>query len=314
VTTGSFLIKIVPPRGYNVYRVHLSRRGLLACLASAVAVILVALGIHAWQLHQADLAVAQLQLEAASQNAQITAVDRQADELAAQLKTLQHENAEIRALIGFPTKAKPADRPTHGSLAPPAGGAPLAAVRARLERLAAASRAAGLEERRLSGLAGRVLELRRIASLARDRMIAALPSINPVDGQIVDGFGYRLRPWPEFHKGVDLAADYGAPVRAAAAGTVVSAGWDGGFGIKVDVDHGNGYHTWYAHLSRVGVAPGEHVVKGQTIASVGATGEATGPHLHYQVMRLGTAIDPVPYLNGIPNDALATLPKADGVQ
>ena len=314
MTSGSFLIKIVPPTGYNVYRLHLSRRGALACVAGAVLCIVAALGIHAWQLHRADLAVAQLQLEEAAQRAQITAVDRQADDLAAQLKALQHENAEIRALIGFPAKGKPDGRPTHGNLSRGSDAAPLAAVRARLARLALASRAAALDERRLAGLAGRVLELRRVASLARDRLIAALPSINPVGGSIVDGFGYRLRPWPEFHKGVDLAADYGTPVRAAAAGTVVSADWDGGFGIKVDIDHGNGYHTWYAHLSRVGVVPGEHVVKGQTIALVGATGEATGPHLHYQVMRLGTAIDPVPFLNGVPNDVLATLPKADGVQ
>lgn len=313
MTTGSFLIKIVPPNGYNVYRLHLSRRRALACAAGLVLCIMVALGIHAWQLHQTDLAVAQLQREAAAQNAQITAVDRQADDLAAQLKTLQHENAEIRALIGLPTKVKPADRPIHGSVnVPPATG--IAAVRARLSGLERASRATAAEGR-LVDLARRVLDLRRLAGIARDRMIAALPSINPVDGPIVDGFGYRLRPWPEFHKGVDLAADYGAPVRATAAGTVVSAGWDGGFGIKVDVDHGNGYHTWYAHLSRAGVTPGEHVVKGQTIASVGATGEATGPHLHYQVMRLGTAVDPVPYLNGVvPHDVLATLPKADGVQ
>ncbi len=313
MTTESFLIKIVPPSGYNVYRLHVSRRGALACALGVVLCILVALGIHAWQLHQADLAVSQLQLEAAAQSAQIMAVDHQADELTTQLKTLQHENAEIRAVIGLPSTKAPAAKPTHGSVTTITAPG-LDNVRARLASLERASRAAAQDEARLVGLAQRVLDLRRLAGIARDRMISALPSINPVDGPIVDGFGYRLRPWPEFHKGVDLAADYGAPVRAAAAGTVVSAGWDGGFGIKVDVDHGNGYHTWYAHLSRVAVSPGLRVVKGQTIASVGATGEATGPHLHYQVMRLGTAVDPVPYLNGVPHDVLATLPKGDGVQ
>jgi murein DD-endopeptidase MepM/ murein hydrolase activator NlpD len=308
VTPDAFLIKIVPPRGYDVYRLRLSRAALAGAVAGVVLCIAAALGLHAWQLHQAERAVVQLQLETAAQSAEITAVDRQADALAAQLRSLQRENAEIRALIGMPAKGKTAERPTHGSVAVPAEGNRLAAVRARLARLEHASHAAALEEAKLVGLAGRVLELRRIANIARDRMIAALPSLNPVDGAIVDGFGYRLRPWPEFHKGVDLAADYGAPVHAAAAGVIVSAGWDGGFGIKVDIDHGNGYHTWYAHLSRVGVAPGEHVVKGQTIAAVGATGEATGPHLHYQVMRLGAAINPAPYLNGVPHDVLASLP------
>lgn len=308
MTPDAFLIKIVPPTGYDVYRLRLSRRAAFALVAGIVLCILVALGIHAWQLHQAEQAVVRLQVEAAAQSAEIGAVDKQADDLAAQLKTLQRENAEIRALIGMPAKGNGAVRPTHGSVSVPGGSGGLAAVRERLTRLAHASSAAALDEARLAGLAGKVLELRRLANIARDRMIAALPSLNPVDGSIVDGFGYRLRPWPEFHKGVDLAADYGAPVHAAAAGVVVSAGWEGGFGIKVDIDHGNGYHTWYAHLSRVAVTPGEHVVKGQTIASVGATGEATGPHLHYQVMRFGVAVDPVPYLNGVPHDVLATLP------
>jgi murein DD-endopeptidase MepM/ murein hydrolase activator NlpD len=104
-------------------------------------------------------------------------------------------------------------------------------------------------------------------------------------------------------------------VHAAADGVVRAAGWEsGGFGIKVDVDHENGYHTWYAHLSRVAVAPGERVRKGETIAYVGATGEATGPHLHYQVMLGGQAIDPTPYLNGVPAKLLATLPGAERVQ
>lgn len=313
----TFLIKIVPPSGYDVYRLRLSRRLVLGALAAVVLCVLVALGIHAWQLEQADLAVQRLRIEAAVQNAQITAIDREADALAKQLRALQRQNAEIRAAMGLPATSDAAarpktKRPTHGNVATPTP--PLAAVKARLGRLTQASKAFAAEETRLVGIAEKVLDLRRLAGIARDRMLAALPSLNPVDGPIVDGFGYRLRPWPEFHKGVDLAADYGAPVRAAAAGIVVSAGWDGGFGIKVDIDHGNGYHTWYAHLSRFAVTPGEHVLKGQTIASVGATGEATGPHLHYQVMHFGTAIDPAPYLNGIPNDVLATLPKTDGVQ
>jgi murein DD-endopeptidase MepM/ murein hydrolase activator NlpD len=163
-------------------------------------------------------------------------------------------------------------------------------------------------------LARRVLNLRRLALLARQRMIAALPSLNPVDGSISAAYGWRVSPWPEFHRGLDLAANYGTPVHAAADGVVRSAGWDGGFGNKVDVDHENGYHTWYAHLSRFAVSPGEHVRKGETIAYVGATGEATGPHLHYQVMLGGQAIDPYPYLNGIPAKVLATLPGSERVQ
>jgi len=96
-------------------------------------------------------------------------------------------------------------------------------------------------------------------------------------------------------------------VRAAAAGVVAAAGWDGGYGIKVDIDHEDGYHTWYAHLSKTLVAPGDHVLKGQPIALVGSTGFSTGPHLHYQIMLNGTAVNPEPYLDGVPQNVLASL-------
>jgi murein DD-endopeptidase MepM/ murein hydrolase activator NlpD len=170
------------------------------------------------------------------------------------------------------------------------------------------------DARQVGLLAMRVLNLRRLASIAHERFLAGIPSLNPVGGAIAAPYGWRTNPWPEFHKGVDLEANYGDQVRAAAAGTVASAGWDpGGYGIKVDIDHGNGYHTWYAHLSRTAVEPGQRVVKGQPIAFVGSTGESTGPHLHYQVMYDGQAIDPAPYLNGVPPHVLATLPDSPGV-
>jgi murein DD-endopeptidase MepM/ murein hydrolase activator NlpD len=134
-----------------------------------------------------------------------------------------------------------------------------------------------------------------------------------VNGGIAASFGWRTNPWPEFHKGVDLEANYGTPVHATAAGTVASASWDGGFGLKVDIDHGNGYHTWYAHLSRASVAPGQRVTKGQLIALSGSSGESTGPHLHYQLMYEGQPIDPQPFLNGVPEKVIATLPDSPGV-
>jgi murein DD-endopeptidase MepM/ murein hydrolase activator NlpD len=311
VTRDGFLIKIVPPDGYDVYRLHLSRRAALGAVLAVVLLIAGAFGAHAWQLNAAAAAVRSLEAEAAAQRAQIGTVDRQADQLAGQLRALQRENAEIRRMIGAPL-AKPKPRGKQARAAAP--GPELAILQQRLAGLAQASHATAQEQQHLTTLARRVLNLRRMAWTARERMLAAIPSINPVDGAVAAGFGYRTSPWPEFHRGLDLEADYGAPVHAAAAGVIVSAGWDGGFGIKVDVDHGNGYHTWYAHLSRVAVAVGEQVAKGQTIAAVGATGEATGPHLHYQVMHQGTAIDPAPYLAGVPREAMALLPDPNRVQ
>ena len=296
MTNNAFLIKIIPPQGYNVYRLHVSRTGAAALAVALVLLVAGALGMHAWQLHVAEDNVALLQLQAQAQGEKLRAIDKAADSLAGELRDIQRQDNEIRRMLGVGA-APQRPRPTHAAL--PAGMVPAtAAVAARLARLTHASHEGLSDSRSLTRLAERVLNLRHVALIARARMIAALPSLNPVGGSISAGFGWRVDPWPEFHKGLDLVADYGQPVHAAADGVVGSAGWDGGFGNKVDLNHENGYHTWYAHLSRIAVTPGQSVRKGDVIAFVGATGEATGPHLHYQVMLGGVAIDPAPYLAG----------------
>lgn len=313
MTNNAFLIKIIPPEGYNVYRLHFSRTTAVAIALGLVALLAGALGVHAWQLHLAEDNVRALRATTTAQSEKLQAIDLQAAALAGQLRDIQRQDAEIRHLLGVGAAPAIKVHPTH-ALIPAAGATTVALVQARLARLVHASELRLSDSRSLDQLAHRVLNLRRLALLARVRMIAALPSLNPDGGYITAGFGWRVNPWPEFHRGLDLAADYGTPVHAAADGVVRSAGWDGGFGIKVDVDHENGYHTWYAHLSRVAVGPGTRVRKGETIAYVGATGDATGPHLHYQVMLAGQAIDPAPYLNGVPAKVLATLPGSPRVQ
>jgi murein DD-endopeptidase MepM/ murein hydrolase activator NlpD len=116
----------------------------------------------------------------------------------------------------------------------------------------------------------------------------------PVAGYVSSLFGPRGRA---FHEGVDIAASFGAPVLAAASGRVTFAGFHaGGFGYLVVVSHGGGLQTWYAHLSAVTVAPGASVAAGQGVGLVGATGHATGPHLHLEARIRGLAVDPLPAL------------------
>jgi murein DD-endopeptidase MepM/ murein hydrolase activator NlpD len=302
----TFLIKIIPPSGYSVYRLALTRRHLALLGGAMLVCLLTAAGLHTYQLHQAETNVRALQALTEKQQAKLQTIDKQADQLANQLKSVQKENAEIKRLIGADRGGKKQHAFVPGGAA--AQHPDFASVQERLRSLARASEATRDDAQRMQRLAVRVLNLRRIASITRQRLIASIPSINPVGGAIAAGFGWRTNPWPEFHKGLDLEANYGDMVRAAAAGTVASAGWDGGYGNKVDIDHGNGYHTWYCHLSRMAVSPGQRVTKGAPIAYVGSTGSTTGPHLHYQVMYAGAAIDPQPFLNGVPQKVMATLP------
>ncbi len=307
-----FRVKIIPPRGSAVYRLHFTRRHIIIALSACAGAVMLAFGYHAYRMHVAEADVRALRALTAQQQQQLQAIDRQADALSSQLRTMQRENAEITHIVGAPKRDRPAARSSAAPLSF-AGGSDFGAEQARLHRLAAASAAAARDQQSLRRLVLRVLNTRRMAAIARQRLLAAIPSLNPVGGGIAAGYGWRSTPWPEFHKGVDLEADWGTLVHASAAGVVASAGWDGGFGIKVDIDHGNGYHTWYAHLSSVLVHAGETVAKGAPIARSGATGEATGPHLHYQLMRDGQPIDPAPFLNGVPASVMATLPDPSGV-
>ncbi len=115
----------------------------------------------------------------------------------------------------------------------------------------------------------------------------------PVNGPVVSGFGMR---WGRMHEGIDIAAALGTPIHAAASGTVIHAGWLGGYGNLVVVDHGDGLATAYAHASAILVAVGQQVSQGDTLSLVGSTGNSSGPHLHFEVRVNGSAVDPLLYL------------------
>jgi len=121
----------------------------------------------------------------------------------------------------------------------------------------------------------------------------------PVDGaRISSNFGMRRHPilgYSKMHTGTDFAAPTGTPIYAAGNGTIVKAGWNGGYGKYVKIRHANGYETAYAHMSRIskGITPGARVTQGQTIGRVGTTGRSTGPHLHYEVHVKGKKVNPM---------------------
>jgi murein DD-endopeptidase MepM/ murein hydrolase activator NlpD len=147
-------------------------------------------------------------------------------------------------------------------------------------------------ERQLHRISVSRIQIHRLA-----RALQSVPVRRPLEGEtdLASGFGVRQDPFtgsPAMHTGVDIHAETGNPVRASADGTVTAAGWSGGYGRVVDVDHGNGFSTRYAHLSAIDVHVGQSVKTGQIVGKVGSTGRSTGPHLHYETRLRGEPVDP----------------------
>ena len=118
----------------------------------------------------------------------------------------------------------------------------------------------------------------------------------PVAGRITSTFGTRIHPilrFARFHAGVDFGASWGSPIVATADGQVAAAGWSGGYGRQVRIWHGGGITTSYSHMSEIVASPGSFVRRGQLIGYVGSSGLSTGPHLHYEVLRNGTPVNPL---------------------
>lgn len=144
----------------------------------------------------------------------------------------------------------------------------------------------------------------RIAVATLEGLRLALPTVPlrrplPGDAETTSTFGYRTDPFlgrPALHTGIDLRDDYGAAVRATASGVVVAAGPNGGYGSMVEIDHGDGLATRYAHLSAISAGVGQEVAAGEAIGRVGSTGRSTGPHLHYEVRVDGEPVDPARFL------------------
>ena len=157
-----------------------------------------------------------------------------------------------------------------------------------------------LRTQAMSGRITRALEGGLTSSFAGDwTQLADAPSLWPLEGRVTSSFGERQDPINgegAFHSGIDIAAPYGSPVRAAADGDVNAATMERGYGREVTINHGHDVLTVYGHLSAMAVVPGQHVTRGQVIGYVGESGRSTGPHLHYEVRLHMVAVNPHKYL------------------
>ena len=221
--------------------------------------------------------------------------------ISARLFRLESEAAQLGKRIGVMNADVPARAPsgrsgrTQGEPAGAAGGPLLPERSESSSSLGAIDAQLGRVEQQIASVASAAAE----QSLALMR----LPTRLPIPGaELTSSFGNRIDPFAHthaFHAGLDFAARAGTPIASAAGGIVAFAGFKHDFGWVVEIDHGNGLATRYAHASQLLVRTGEVVVPGDRIAMVGSSGRSTGAHLHFEVLRSGDQIDPRRYLAGM---------------
>lgn len=278
-------------------------RGAVVLLIANVALIVSLFIVSGWRgqlLNRRTAELLQLQQEHAAlqtlttqQEEQLLLLATEAEELAARLNELESLSVEIWELLGYEEPP-----PIDGNVAELGRGGPDDGFE---DDLAAATLATvQILSNELSARFQEFEELRK-SVIARNHRLAHTPSIWPASGSVSSEYGTRRHPITgkvQLHRGIDIAAPVGTPVYATADGTVVFAGERGGYGLTVVIDHGYGMQTLYAHNSRLFVKAGDAVRRGQQIAAMGSSGLSTGPHVHYEVLVNGEAVNPRQFLPG----------------
>jgi murein DD-endopeptidase MepM/ murein hydrolase activator NlpD len=287
-------VVVIPGHGGSMFQWRLSTLGLVLLLLVVAGTLLGAFLVLTRDLKQRhDLARASEMREANLRVAADLARGREALLRVAKLE------AELRRMLKFKTekallKGQAVGGPTDEDvqhLAELLQEEPETAVRDVERSMVELMQAAREREKRFDEIKNYVRK--------RSTLLASRPTLWPVRGWISSAFGDRNNPVTGkngFHTGVDIANDAGTAIRAAADGEVSFAGWEGGYGKLVAVKHGNGFTTYYGHLSEIKAAVGRKVKRGQVIGLMGATGNTTGPHLHYEVRLYGASVDPTKYM------------------
>jgi len=270
-------------------------------IASGIVLALpVLIGIGAaWKARAdvADLLVSHQQLE--QENASFRSAT---DQLATQITSLEAAIQDLGTRSALdPKLAKTMDKLPAVVKSRAMGGSPEAdrAAERTLSALAVPEDTFGLLRTLLEGLESRLNVVSRNVD-KRNALAAATPSIWPAQGWLTSTMCYRADPLTgedDFHAGLDIAGERGQPVFATAAGTVTHAGWEGGYGNLITLDHGFGLETRYGHLLNYKVKSGQKVSRGDVIGHVGNTGHSTGYHLHYEVRANGKILNPLQLLS-----------------
>jgi murein DD-endopeptidase MepM/ murein hydrolase activator NlpD len=284
----------MPPKSYTILilargssrfrKLRVSTRatavvGVLAVLALGLALVVPSL---VWRSQAQEGRVEQLQAENAALRAEKQGWEDAIGDLSNRLDQSEGRVVELARELGV----EPPGEPAAGGAVE--GGLELSVIDQEVASLG--SRAAALDES--------LAELDRVYE-RRLRILASTPNTMPVEGWFSHGFGWRKDPWTgerEFHRGIDIVTDSGTPIRAPGDGVVSRTARLSDYGKTIDLSHGSGYVTRYAHLSEVLVKTGQRVRRGDIIGRVGSTGRSTGAHLHYEVFRDGRRVNPWKYL------------------
>lgn len=300
---------LIPHDNESVKSFHLSSLAVRAILSGLTAIVLL-IGIITtgfFVKQGASLRAQHLERENGLLAAEVTGIRAEMESLQASIEGLAARDSRYRAIAGLPEISEDVRRVGIGG---PGGASretnPVYQVDPEIgEQIFAASYDLETLRRRANLLASSMDEA--IGTLERNtKRLAATPSISPSTGDLSSLFS-RNRRHPILkitrpHQGIDIAAPVGEPIMAPAKGKVIFSGVkSGGYGKTVEIDHGFGYVTRFAHASALHVRVGQTVERGEMIAEVGATGLVTGPHLHYEVEVNGSAVDP---LNFIITDAI----------
>lgn len=288
-----YTIKIIPHQGETVRSMRLPIRTIKYAAATLCTGAALFVGAFCYSTYNVSLVqkeqseLNELRQVNTLQQTQILQLSKKASTLQEDMNKLSELEAEIRqiATMEGTDAPKAADKVLHNGQGGPG-------IQPNLQNLG--ETLVNLEQ----NIAARKerLEALKVTVTNKRAQMAVTPSIWPTNGDVSSHYGLR---WSgsDFHPGIDIANDVGTPVVATADGVVVESGWNsGGYGYLIDINHGNGLVTRYAHNAQLAVSAGTVVKKGQLIAYMGNTGFSTGPHVHYEVLVNGKAVNPDGYL------------------
>ena len=301
MTSKKYTVMIVPDETAKVRRYHIPKvfvRGFIVlAILSVTGLAYLLADYYGVKVMVSDLD--RLRLETRQQKQQLMAFAKSIDDLQAEMTRLRNFDTKLRVMADLDGVVYPEQVMAIGGENPEPFN-PMesdlsfqdqALIKSMTTGLSRLKTEASIQERSFQEL---------VEYLADQKsLLASTPSIRPVKGWRTSSFGYRRSPFTgrrEMHKGLDIATRTGTPIIAPADGLVTFTGREGGFGNIVAIDHGYGIVTRYGHCSTIDVKIGQKVKRGDIVAKVGNTGRSTGPHLHYEVIVNGVAVNPDRYI------------------